>query len=95
MVVSPRRHGDLWEIRYQLHTHIISVPVVSVRSVSHFGRPTAGHTPCGTSLRDGLFGLVVKSSWLLTQGPHVRFPTLPDFLSSSGSGMGSTQPLSG
>jgi hypothetical protein len=34
-----------------------------------------------------------QSSWLLTQRSRVRFPTLPDFLSSSGSGMGSTQPL--
>jgi hypothetical protein len=34
-----------------------------------------------------------QSSWLLTKGSRVRFPTLPDFLSSSGSGTGSTQPL--
>jgi hypothetical protein len=33
------------------------------------------------------------SSWLLTQGFRVRFLELPDFLSSSRSGMGSTQPL--
>jgi hypothetical protein len=29
-----------------------------------------------------------QSSWLLTQRFQVRFPELPDFLSSSGSGMG-------
>jgi hypothetical protein len=34
-----------------------------------------------------------QSSWLLTQRSRVRFPALPDFLSSSGSGTGSTQPL--
>jgi hypothetical protein len=34
-----------------------------------------------------------QSSWLLTQSSPVRFPALPDFLSSSGSGTGSTQPL--
>jgi hypothetical protein len=34
-----------------------------------------------------------QSSWLLTQRSRVRFLALPDFLSSSGSGMGSTQPL--
>jgi hypothetical protein len=33
-----------------------------------------------------------QSSWLLTQKPRVPFPALPDFLSSSGSGTGSTQP---
>jgi hypothetical protein len=34
-----------------------------------------------------------QSSWLLTQRSRVRFPVLPDFLSSSGSGTESTQPL--
>jgi hypothetical protein len=33
----------------------------------------------------------VQSSWLQIQRFRVRFPTLPDFLSSSGSGTGSTQ----
>jgi hypothetical protein len=32
------------------------------------------------------------SSWLQIQRSRVRFPSLPDFLNSSGSGMGSTQP---
>jgi hypothetical protein len=36
-----------------------------------------------------------QTSWLLTQRSRVRFRTLPDFLSSSGSGTGSTQPLWG
>jgi hypothetical protein len=36
-----------------------------------------------------------QSSWLLTQKSRVRFPALPDFLRSSGSGTGSTQPLWG
>jgi hypothetical protein len=37
-----------------------------------------------------------QSSWLLTQRSRVRFPALPDFLSScSRSGTGSTQPLWG
>ena len=30
--------------------------------------------------------------WLQMQRSRVRFPALPDFLSSSGSGTGSTQP---
>jgi hypothetical protein len=34
-----------------------------------------------------------QSSWLQTQRSGVPFPALPDFLSSSGSGTGSTQPL--
>jgi hypothetical protein len=34
-----------------------------------------------------------QSSWLLTQRSRIRFPALPDFMSSSGSGTGSTQPL--
>jgi hypothetical protein len=33
-----------------------------------------------------------QSSWLRTQRTQVRFPALPDFLRSSGSGTGSTQP---
>jgi hypothetical protein len=32
------------------------------------------------------------SSWLQIQRSRVRFPALPDFLRSSGSGTGSTQP---
>jgi hypothetical protein len=35
------------------------------------------------------------SSWLLTQRSRVRFQALPHFLSSSGSGTGSSQPLWG
>jgi hypothetical protein len=34
-----------------------------------------------------------QSFWLLTQRFRVRFLALPDFLSNSGSGTGSTQPL--
>jgi hypothetical protein len=34
-----------------------------------------------------------QTSWLHTQRSRVRFPALPDFLSSSRSGTGSTQPL--
>jgi hypothetical protein len=37
-------------------------------------------------------GLVVKNSWLQIQRSRVRFSGLPDFLRSSGSGTGSTQP---
>jgi hypothetical protein len=33
-----------------------------------------------------------QSFWLQIQGSWVRFPGLPDFLRSSGSGTGSTQP---
>ena len=33
-----------------------------------------------------------QSFWLQVQRSRVRFPALPDFLSSSGSGTGSTQP---
>jgi hypothetical protein len=36
-----------------------------------------------------------QNSWLLTQRSQVRFPVLSDFLSRSGSGTGSTQPLWG
>ena len=36
-----------------------------------------------------------QSFWLQIQRSRVRFPALPDFLSSSGSGTGSTQPLEG
>jgi hypothetical protein len=33
-----------------------------------------------------------QSSWLQIQRSRVRFPALPDFLRSSGSGTGSTRP---
>jgi hypothetical protein len=33
-----------------------------------------------------------QSSWLQIQRSRVRYPALPDFLGSSGSGTGSTQP---
>ena len=33
-----------------------------------------------------------QSFWLQMQMSRIRFPALPDFLSSSGSGTGSTQP---
>jgi hypothetical protein len=33
-----------------------------------------------------------QTSWLLTRMSRGQFPALPDFLSSSESGMGSTQP---
>ena len=33
-----------------------------------------------------------QSFWIQIQRSRVRFPALPDFLSSSGSGTGSTQP---
>jgi hypothetical protein len=33
-----------------------------------------------------------QSFWLVNQGSRVRFPALPDFLSSSGTRTGSTQP---
>jgi hypothetical protein len=42
-------------------------------------------------LQDCLCDLVV-SSWLQIQRSQVRFPALPDFMRSSGSGTGSTQP---
>jgi hypothetical protein len=37
--------------------------------------------------------VVVFGFWLLTQKSRARFPALPGFLSSRGSGTGSTQPL--
>jgi hypothetical protein len=41
---------------------------------------------------DRLCGLVVGVSGYRYRGPGFEFPALPDFLSSSGSGTGSTQP---
>jgi hypothetical protein len=43
-----------------------------------------------TETRD--FALLALSSWLQSERSRVRFPALPDFLSSSGSGMVSIQP---
>jgi hypothetical protein len=54
---------------------------------------TNHHINQGMSVVDGpLLWYSGQSSWILTQRPRVRFQALPDFLSSSGSGVGSTQP---
>jgi hypothetical protein len=46
--------------------------------------------------QEGIFGQwtwsSVQSSWLQIQKFRVRFPALPDFLTNSGSGTGSTGP---
>jgi hypothetical protein len=42
-------------------------------------------------IQDHCCGLV-ESSWLQSQRSQVLFPELPDFMSSPGSGTGSTQP---
>jgi hypothetical protein len=49
------------------------------------------HFPFLVRAFDRLCGLVV-SSWLQIQRSWVQFPALPDFLRSSGSETGSTQP---
>jgi hypothetical protein len=38
------------------------------------------------------YNIYLERSWLQIQRPGVRFPVLPVFLRSSGSGTGSTQP---
>jgi hypothetical protein len=40
-----------------------------------------------------IINVIGQSSWLLTQRSRGQFPVLPDFVNSSGSGTGSTQPL--
>jgi hypothetical protein len=50
---------------------------------------TFGFSICGQC--DSLRGLMVTVPGYRSRGP-VRFPTLPNFLRSSGSGTGSTQP---
>ena len=59
----------------------------------------AGYNDCitrGNSQGESVKGPPLWSSgqsfWLQTQRSRVRSPALPDFLSSSGSGTGSTQP---
>jgi hypothetical protein len=56
-----------------------------------------GPTPCtllftSLSTLELLCGLVIRFPALHTQRSRVQFPALPDFLSSSGSATGSTQP---
>jgi hypothetical protein len=54
-----------------------------------------GTAPCifNPGLNGGLpLWSSAQSSWLQTQRSWVRFPTLPNFLRSNGSGTGSTQP---
>jgi hypothetical protein len=58
--------------------HFSNIRLVHYRCYVHVNRP-----PLWSS---------GQISWLQTQRSRVRFPTLPDFLSSSGSGAGSTQP---
>ena len=48
--------------------------------------------PCSKPARRPPLWSSGQSFWLQIQRSRVRFPALPDFLSSSGSGTGSTQP---
>jgi hypothetical protein len=50
---------------------------------------------CGTTVTGLKPNCSGQTSLLQTQGSRVRVPALQDFLSSSGSAMGSTQPLRG
>jgi hypothetical protein len=65
--------------RRNIPEHAILQLTITFRKVSQFWRP-----PLWSS---------GQTSWLLTQRSRIRFRVLPDFLSSSGSGRGSTQPL--
>jgi hypothetical protein len=73
--------------------------VPSEASSSHAVQVGQGRQRClstgpdrGTAIRPPLCSSG-QSSWLLNQRSRARFPALPDFLSSCGSGTGSTQPL--
>ena len=63
---------------------------VSLSSDVNADIPTVKPTRC-TNFTNYLFS--GQSFWLQIQRSRVRFPALPDFLSSSRSGTGSTQPL--
>jgi hypothetical protein len=70
-----------------LHTYrgIYSFPFPFSRQIiSWFMITSSGHRP--------LLWSSGQSSWVQIQRSRVRFPALPDFLRSSGSGTGSTQP---
>ena len=63
-----------------------SVALVRERTIPTERPPPVGEVSANFPWSSG------QSFWLQIQRSRVRFPALPDFLSSSGSGTGSTQP---
>jgi hypothetical protein len=84
--IHPLPHTPSWHSAYLLLFHWHDVP--SICTLRYFGL----NWRCDHS---ATFWPPVWSSgqsfWLQIQRPRVRFPAIPDFLRSSGSGMGSTQ----
>jgi hypothetical protein len=80
---------------YQIQTDSISKELVTPISV--LGLETSLHFLLSYFFKNSLYAQTASAiqwSEFLATDPkvRVRFPTLPDFLRSSGSGMGSTQP---
>ena len=76
-------------------TTVLCEPCVPVLSTSIPARRWSPFTIFFFLLRLNSFQINFSSlcsSWLQIQRSRVQFPALPDFLSSSGSGTGSTQP---
>ena len=63
----------------------------SLSLLFQFPQMYVNFSPCENDVRLPLWSSG-QSFWLQIQRSRVRFPALPDFLSSSGSGTGSTQP---
>ena len=73
-----------------------------VKLVLYFEMPEFLHSVCKGLVCFYFYNVIVEvvfplwssgqSFWLQIQRSRFRFPALPDFLSSSGSGTGSTQP---
>ena len=88
-------------VRYTVYISMISLPRNELRDkvIQCFRQSNAAYVKIqnkyycilGTVLRPPLWSSG-QSFWLQIQRSRVRFPALPDFLSSSGSGTGSTQP---
>jgi hypothetical protein len=71
----------------------LSASFIRVRSISDLGTTLAITSNRHTLRSNTKTWSIGQSSWLETQKSRDRFPALPDFLSSSGPGTGSSQPL--
>jgi hypothetical protein len=67
------------------------VNFIRIHTVSYLDLSKIFSTEYVTMFRDRLCGLVVRVPGYRSRGPGL-IPALPDFLRSSGSGTGSTQP---
>ena len=75
---------NICTLHYKTHKYCHKICGLSTKISTHYRIPICFQRPPLWSTG--------QSFWLQIQRSRVRFPALPDFMSSSGSGTGSTQP---